>query len=296
MIFLPACAPEHSPVSLKVELSRISLEIPDLPADFENYRIAFLSDIHLGRSLPFSVLTEALQIVSKAQPNLLLLGGDYLWIPKSPLEKTIKVVRNEVIENFSQEAQTEAEIERYIYRLLARELSLLDIPDGIYGVMGNHDNWADPLIAQQELSQAGVKILVNSEAVITRGEGLLSIYGSDDYWTGIPEAPSWKNHNSQTVRCLLTHNPDFLSQFFDSSSCPFHFALAGHTHGGQIRLPILGALTYNIKDLRFKSGLATINQKHVFTTRGIGFVELPWRLNCPPEVALITLKRAENSG
>ncbi len=98
------------------------------------------------------------------------------------------------------------------------------------------------------------------------------------------------NENSFSI--LLTHNPDFSSFVLHDKNIKFNLSLSGHTHGGQIKLPIVGALGYNISDLRYKEGLVDYQETKLYTSRGLGYVELPIRINCPPEVTIITLRKS----
>ena len=90
----------------------------------------------------------------------------------------------------------------------------------------------------------------------------------------------------------MSHNPDYISRLLEIQP-EYHFdlALCGHTHGGQIRLPGMGAVMSQIQDPRFVAGLVNINGKQVYTSRGLGVVGLPFRYDCPPEVTVFTLKR-----
>jgi len=271
-----------------LERAEVDVHIKDLPEAFENYRIGFLSDIHLGISLPDKLLRAALSEIKNAKVDLFLLGGDYIWIPKSRLEKALRVVRNQRIAEMQSDT-----VEAEIYKTLCQSLAEVNVPDGTYGVLGNHDTWANPELAYEIFKSYGIEMLVNEAVSIKRGDKFLRVYGTDDFWSGIPSLrglPEKKEEHE--TRCILTHNPDFLSDVLDKSKFEFDLGLAGHTHGGQIKLPLIGALTYNIQDLRFSEGLYRHPKASVYTTRGIGFVELPYRFNCPPEVSILTLRRA----
>jgi len=271
-----------------IERTEVDIAVKELPDAFNNYRIGFLSDIHLGIALPQKMLEAALSHIENAQVDIFLLGGDYIWIPKSRLEKLLRVVRNKKIAEANYET-----VENDIYEILTQSIAQVKTPDGTYGVLGNHDTWSNPELAVRAFKKRNLGLLVNESVIIRRDDKFLRIYGTDDFWSGIPSLkglPEKKEENE--TRCILTHNPDYLSDILEKSDFEFDLGLAGHTHGGQIKLPLFGALTYNVRDLRFSEGLYRHKKASVYTTRGLGYVELPYRVNCPPEVTILTLKRA----
>ena len=141
------------------------------------------------------------------------------------------------------------------------------------------------------MQKYGIEILVNDVRQIRRGTSKITLVGVDDYWTGFPSVPLEATKTSpQDVRVLISHNPDYASAILERTEIEFDIALCGHTHGGQIKLPLVGAPHYNVKDLRFKEGLYVHPRGLVYTTRGLGMVELPWRINCPPEVTVLELR------
>jgi predicted MPP superfamily phosphohydrolase len=96
--------------------------------------------------------------------------------------------------------------------------------------------------------------------------------------------------NEKSIKICLAHNPDYFVELQKKSPVKFDLSLAGHTHGGQIKLPIWGSLIYNVENRQFAEGLVETNQSSYYTSRGIGVVEIPHRINCPAEVCIFTLK------
>ena len=140
----------------------------------------------------------------------------------------------------------------------------------------------------------GIDLLINQQRTITREDQTLQIFGVDDFLTGIPSPPPRNTlREGLDTRIIISHNPDYISAIL-ASEPDYHFdlALCGHTHGGQIRLPGVGAVMSQIRDDRFVSGLVTIERKKVYTSRGLGVVGLPIRYNCPPEVTVFRLVAA----
>lgn len=125
-----------------------------------------------------------------------------------------------------------------------------------------------------------------------RGSESLLIFGSDDYLTGLPAVPPAAAIPGVSARVLVTHNPDYVSEVLKRDAARFSLALCGHTHGGQVRLPGLISMAAPVRDTRFLAGLVQVDGRWVYTSRGLGMVGLPFRVNCPPEITTIELKSA----
>ena len=271
-----------------IEHVELLVAIPNLPHEFEGYRIGFLTDIHLGPFLSDNIVEMAVGLLLKNPVDLLLLGGDHLLIPESFVSKCFWVSRNQQFEALKPEVLTTR-----IYKRLGELLAPLKPPDGVFSVLGNHDGWHSPHACIELMGKAGVITLVNNVHRIKRGLSTLSVIGVDDFWTGIPAFPKLDlPERDKEVRVLLSHNPDYVGKIFQDKKNQFQLALCGHTHGGQIKLPGMGALLYNVQDERFSEGLYQDENVAVYTSRGIGVVEIPHRINCPPETTVFTLERA----
>lgn len=275
------------------DITNVSIEIKNLPRELSGYKIAFFSDTHLGHYLSSDYLRSVVKTVNNLKPNVILMGGDYIWREKSKLAKTlIRFQKSEYAELHNKELVDK------IVKDSALILKDLKAPNGVFGVLGNHDHWeVGPKFKRIFANHRSAKILINEFVEVWHKGARIRILGVDDYWTGIPKIPTgWtiggKKLPPRAFNILLAHNPDYISELEEESSAQFNLALCGHTHGGQIKLPVLGALMHNTYDSRFFEGLVELAPKnrYVFTTRGIGTVELPLRLNCPPEIALISLK------
>jgi uncharacterized protein len=285
---LGASLPVHSLASAgseDIEVTHTSVVIPDLPQSFRNLRIGFVSDLHFGIWLPSGVMETALSALKEAKADLIIFGGDYIGIPDAFPGRYLPYAPNGEFSGVNLE-----ELPQKLYRSVASASSAVHAPLGVLGVYGNHDQWIEPKVCAEELTRAGVNFLVNKDAVIRRGSDVLRVTGVDDYWTGIPiyNVPKERDRKRE-VRLLVSHNPDYVSFLLAGTKADFDLALCGHTHGGQIKFPGIGAITYNVADRRFGEGLVKHPRAQVFTTRGVGYVELPFRLNCPPEVSILTL-------
>lgn len=267
-----------------LELVEMKVNVPGLPKELSSYRVGFLTDLHLGISLPSEFISQAVNVINQAQVDLVLLGGDYIWLPDTRIGRGMSIRRN-----FDLGPIEKPGLARDIFALLAKLLSGLRARDGIYAVLGNHDRWIDPQGCEAELSAYGINFLTNRSVEVRHGDARLTVTGTDDFWTGLPRLNLPPKKAPGEARLILSHNPDFFSYLLRAGSMEFDLGLSGHTHGGQIRLPLLGAMKYNVMDRRLREGLFSEGQRNVYTSRGLGFIEVPYRFNCRPEATVITL-------
>jgi len=271
-----------------VELTTTPILIPHLPQPFHGYRIGLLSDAHLGVYIPDDYVAHTFALLGSAGVDLLLLGGDFVWLQQSFLSRWYGAT----LRNPHYSGTPSADLADRIFESFASMAATVPAPDGCFAVYGNHDKYVEPRLCARALTRHHISLLVNQHATIQRGESTLTLFGTDDFWTGIPRVTVPKRKAPSDVRIMLTHNPDFAALILQHSEYEFDLYLCGHTHGGQIRLPGVGALHYNIEDPRFAAGLVQHPRGQVFTTRGTGVVEVPWRYNCRPEVSILELRPA----
>jgi len=176
---------------------------------------------------------------------------------------------------------------------------------GKFACLGNHDYCGvDDVIAALEAAE--VTVLRNQHQLISIDGARLCIIGLDDMGTtgsyvyhlpprdNLPAALSGNRH-TEAIRLLLVHNPDLVMKpafTQETACCPIHLVLAGHTHGGQIYLPVIGPLFTPSRHRRlFSGGLVQAAGTLVHVSRGAGS-SWPVRFNCPPEVNVLTLRQA----
>jgi predicted MPP superfamily phosphohydrolase len=178
----------------------------------------------------------------------------------------------------------------------AESFSALHAPSGVYGVMGNHDFFAaDPDRVAREVNDCGIRLLHNERTLVTKGGGSIALVGIDD--VGRPERASaylrsaLRGASPEVPSILLCHRPYFLPQAAEEG---IDLVLSGHTHGGQIVFGRFGNVTLTPAQLfspyvwgHYRHGAA-----QMFVSRGVGTVGLPMRINCPPEIVVITLSRS----
>ncbi len=261
-------------------VEQVQFPVPNLPDAFKQFKIGFMSDIHLSAFLASDLLERAIAFLKGQELDLLLMGGDYIWRPREMLREVFPVYRKEFGD------LEHPDLVPHIYRALIEMISDIKPRHGIFAVLGNHDRWAASPYCESAFSNTPVRLLLNQNTVIEKDGKKLEIIGTDDFLTGQPRFPA-SFENSPDIRLLLTHNPDILRWYLGREKIHFDGALMGHTHGGQICAARGVPIVYNITDTDYGVGLV----KHptgcyCYTSRGIGCVGIPLRVNCPPEVTL----------
>jgi uncharacterized protein len=240
-------------------IRRVQLQFTNLPPGLDGFRILHLSDFHID-GLPglAEVLVEKLP---QAPVDLCVLTGDYRFEVKGDCAA--------------------------IYPRMRRVLDAISSRHGIVGILGNHD-CADIAL---ELQKRGVRMLINdSFAIESMGDRLWVIGVDDPYYYGCDDLTgAMEGIPASDFKLLLAHTPEL---FANAESALIDLYLCGHTHAGQIRLPILGAAILNANCPRdFTYGHWYYRNMQGYTTSGVGCSLLPVRFGCPPEIAVIELSR-----
>lgn len=256
--------------SQKFVLETASIKIARLPKSFEGIKIGFLTDIHISEYTPVDFISACFRQMMTLAPDIIILGGDYTFIP----------------DNNSDKPEEREEALALLYEKLYPLLESLSAPDGVFAVLGNHDRRDSETTCINNFSKLkNISLLINQSARLRRGSDEISLHGVDDYLTGNPTfSPS-----QHPCEILIAHNPDHVSELESIGMNNYPLALCGHTHGGQINLPLIGNLISPIKDQRFLEGEIHIQDRYVYTSRGIGVVGIPIRINAPAEITLLTL-------
>lgn len=245
------------PYRLVVE--RVELAFPDLPAGLEGLRIAQLSDFHRSRVVRQWEIERAVARANELAPDLVVLTGDYVTFGRGYAAPC------------------------------AVALAALRAPLGRYAVLGNHDYWSPEAVAGA-LREAGLTLLRNRAAPVRRGGGELWLVGLDDAWARRLDIPAaLKGVPAGAFKIALMHEPDVADEV---ARYPVQLQLSGHSHGGQICLPGIGPLHLPKLGRRYPMGRYRIGTLQLYTNRGIGRVSPAVRFHCPPEITLITLRRA----
>lgn len=247
-----------------VQVERLQLTLPHLDSAFDGFRIAQLSDIHVGDLMDEKMFARVIKVVSEQNPDVLVITGDFVSRPEKEKLKVLNAI------------------------------SLISPKIPVLVVFGNHDYWYGMQDIRQTLEDNQAKILINQTYIIKRGNARLCFSGMDDAWSGKPDLESVIDNinNNSCAAILLVHEPDFADQ--SAKTGRFDLQLSGHTHGGQVSLPGYGGLGSIYLGQKYQRGLYKIGDMFEYTNRGIGTIGFrPYyfpRFNCPPEVTLITLK------
>jgi predicted MPP superfamily phosphohydrolase len=242
-----------------LEVRSLTVALPRLPAQLAGLRIAQISDLHFGHLVPAARVRAAVDAVLRLRPNLAVVTGDFVSQLRSGEAGQVVV-----------------------------ELSRLAAPLGVYGVLGNHDHWTEAETVAAAVRRAGVGLLRNSHTAVRVGGATLYLAGVDDVWERKHDlAAALRGIPAGAATVLLAHEPDFADAAARDRRVGLQ--LSGHSHGGQVRVPGLGALILPPHGQKYPDGLRRVGDLQVYTNRGIGVIGPGVRLNCRPEVTMIEL-------
>jgi predicted MPP superfamily phosphohydrolase len=233
-------------------VTRETLYVSGWSEGLNGLKVGFLSDLHRSAMVPHELLSRAVELLMSERPDVIILGGDYVtWGDR----------------NYVQPA--------------ADALAGLRAPAGVFAILGNHDDDRDMPAA---LTGRGFTVLRDARTQIRAKGEPLDLVGIR-YWTRRVEDISRLSRGSSPNTILLAHTP---ARLIEAAALAVPLVLSGHTHGGQIVLPGVGAI--NSRKFPLISGTGKRENTAIFVTRGVGTVYVPVRLNCPPEVAVLTVK------
>jgi predicted MPP superfamily phosphohydrolase len=242
-------------------LERRTIRLPHLSPALDGFRIALMSDHHLFPFTPRGLLERAVEQANALDPDLVLLGGDHVC----------------------------ADVESI--RELAPILGRLNAKYGVFAVQGNYDCVFGPELIRAQLGAQSIDVLVNRGLHVGPSAGRLFLTGLDSVWRGMPDPISaFAGYREGSVALALVHEPDYFPTLVRLT--PVDLQLSGHSHGGQVRIPALGPVVLPPWGRIYHTGLYELNGHFLYTGRGLGMVELPLRLNCPPELTEIILHTA----
>jgi hypothetical protein len=257
------------------QLVRLEIPLTRLPAALDGFTIAQLSDFHYDEHFSAVPIRKAVTVVNDLHPDLIALTGDFVTIP----------VFSDYLQNAKKGAAAAEPCALALSQLRARY--------GVFAILGNHDHDSDPDRVIAALASQGIQVLRNTSTPIETDAARLWLAGVDDVLTGKPDLDtSLKKIPSSEPVVLLAHEPDYADQ---AAASPVDLQLSGHSHGGQIRLPLLGAPVLPDMAKKYPWGLRRIGPLTLYTNIGLGTIRIAARLNCPPEITMITLRSAGKS-
>lgn len=250
-------------------ITRLRLAFADLPAGLDGLRLAYLSDLHAGPLVGAGLLRRWRELAEREKPDLLLFGGDF--VDSQPHEVGPLI---EAFDGFRPAL-------------------------GTFAVLGNHDYFEDPRPIWRDLAASGIRPLENAHTLIGRNGARLALIGLQDpmarngKFNRVPFGPgplpgtASAGVPADAFRLCLAHRPTMVH---DALAAGARLVLSGHTHGGQINL-VPGVSSARILG-PYTGGLYEVDGARLFVGRGLGVVGLPFRIQAPPEIAVITLARA----
>jgi predicted MPP superfamily phosphohydrolase len=258
--------PFHSPLlqdvlgcfkgGLTVTDQRIWLN--SLPEGFRGFRILQLSDIHHSLFVPLSQVGAVVELSNALKPDLIALTGDFVSYSRASIEPVAEILRG------------------------------LQARSGVVAVLGNHDFRVGADIVERALERRGIEVLRNRHLLLRERGDALYVAGVDDYRYGADLGSALEGIPADAPTILLAHNPRLLVA---AACCGIDLVLSGHTHGGQVNLPLLGTVYGRSPErLRFKIGWDRLGSTQIYVSRGIGTIVLPWRLRCPAEIPRLELQ------
>lgn len=244
-----------------LQIKQVAITLPRLPKAFQGLKIVQFSDVHLGHYYEAKELQEIVQQIARMAPDMICFTGDLVDEEISSLNDSGPV------------------------------LSQLKAPLGKYAVLGNHDYLAGGKKVAESLQTAGFQVLLNRHIRIDRGAASLYIAGVDEVFYGQPDiklALAGIPEGACTI--LLAHEPDVADETADN---PVDLQLSGHSHGGQVRLPLIGEVLTPPMGKKYPDGLQKVSGKtlQVYTNRGLGTTIAPIRFLCRPELTVITVNQ-----
>lgn len=246
-----------------------------LPQEFHGMKVVQLSDIHLNEYTEPFLLREAVDHINRLRPDMVLLTGDYVSAEVLPKKMTMSAAWE-----------------------CAGLLSQIACPRR-FAILGNHDCMAGEDEISDALRQNGIPVLRNAFVPIERGRSRLWLAGLEDPVCGRPDPDhtipaSIRNQANEPV-ILMCHAPDFVDELLrHPAGRSVALMLSGHTHGGQVRIPLLGAFHLPPGGRKYIEGWFSMGSLQLYVNRGIGSVGVPFRFNCRPEITSFTLRTARS--
>jgi len=237
-----------------LELTRKAFPVAGLPEALRGLRLGVMTDVHRSQTVSHEIVTAAVDMLMAERPDLIVLGGDYVsWRDQ-----------------------------RYVHPA-ADALAPLSAPHGVIAILGNHDDEREMPAA---LAAKGFTVLKDARTRLTiRGE--VMDFAGLRYWTYKVVEIAHVMRGALPHAILLAHTP---KRLFEAQQLAVPAVISGHTHGGQIVLPGIGAIA--AREFPVIAGVEQRQGTTIFVSRGVGTVYVPVRINCPPEVAVLTLEPA----
>lgn len=251
-----------------LEVSQVEIPLASLPKAFDGYCIVQVSDIHMGGWMDRSHLADIVEQILELKPDLIVATGDFVMGHRWDLG--LEYAALEFVEVMKPLVQA--------HKVIA--------------IMGNHDHWSDVSRVRTMLELAGILELKNDVHVIERDGAELYIAGLDDIYVNAHDMEAVEAKLPIGVQAiLLAHEPDYAETSLLTRK--FFLQISGHSHGGQVVLPLLGPLVLPEWGRKYPAGLYNLFGMWLYTNRGVGMTSPFIRFNCRPEITVFTLNGPE---
>jgi uncharacterized protein len=237
----------------------------DVPQEFIDCKIIFLTDIHHGPFFSEARLERLVKKVNSLHPDIILLGGDYVHRKAEYIPGCFKA------------------------------LSGLKPDIGTYGVLGNHDHWEDATLTINAMKKAGITYIGNDSEWIEQGRGKIKIGGVGDLYMDVQDIDKTIHDVvSGDFTILISHNPDYAEYLYTDK---IDLVLSGHTHGGQVTFfGIWAPLLPSAYGQKYRTGLIAADNFMVIVSNGIGTITPPARFFARPQIVTVILKNEIGDG
>lgn len=256
--------PEKEFNSDDIDLVEVDIELDNIGWEFHNYRILNLCDIHLGQWINPDYLNDLTDYVNTLNFNLITLTGDYFSYILDGYDDALK-----------------------------SSLKKLKAEDGKFGILGNHDHWMGAEKIRQIFKSSDITDLSNDVTILTKGSARLNLAGVDSSTVcadNLDKVLSKLDDNAPTI--LLAHEPDFAQE--SSKTGKIDLQISGHSHGGQFIVPGFETTPFRgPNSTKYPVGLYKVGDMIQYTSKGLGTNSFRIRINCKPEITIITLKNRE---
>ena len=253
--------PEKRFSESNIDLVEVDIELNNLGWNFNNFKIMNLTDIHLGQWINPEYLDELIDYVNTLNVDIVTLTGDYFSYNFTDYEKCLE-----------------------------KSLKKLNANEGKFGVLGNHDHWMDAPKVREIFKNAGIIDLSNDVYTLKRDDDSLNICGVDSCTVCADDLDKVISKMPENIpSILLAHEPDFALE--SSQTNKFDLQISGHSHGGQFIIPKFETTPFRgPNSTKYPVGLYKIGNMVQYTSKGLGTNSFRIRINCKPEITIITLK------
>ena len=260
-----------------IEVTEHNATLRSLPAAFDGMRLAHISDIHMDDFTEAYFLRDTIERVNRIKPDAVMMTGDFVTSDSKPTKASTLRAHDSAWH-------------------CARLLASLECR-ALYAVLGNHDIDAGASEITNALVSNGITVLRNSYLPIERAGSRIWLAGLDDPVSGSPNpdqaVPGGIRNIPNEPVVLMCHAPDYADDLLaHPAGQAVDLMLSGHSHGGQIRLPLIGALVLPSLGRKYVEGRFQLGRMQLYVNRGIGTIGVPFRFDCPPEITVHTLRSA----